>query len=64
MRSREDFARIRSLARWLIASHGRGAEAMALAVVATLIDNGQLDYAAFWLQVASLVGSMMGTGGT
>jgi hypothetical protein len=63
MRYREDFARVRSLARWLIASHGRGAEAIALAVAATLVEHGQLDYAALWLQVASLVGSMMGSGG-
>ena len=63
MRYREKFPRVRSLARWLIASHGKGAEAIALAVVATLVDNGQLDYAALWQQVASLVSSMMGSGG-
>lgn len=63
MRYREDFARVRSLARWLIASHGKGAEAIALAVAATLVEQGQFDYAALWLQVASLVGSMMGSGG-
>jgi hypothetical protein len=63
MRYREDLARVRSLARWLIASHGRSAEAIALAVVATLVDNGQHDYAALWQQVASLIGSLMGSGG-
>jgi hypothetical protein len=63
MRSREDMARVPRLARWLIASHGKAAEATALAVVATLVDNGQLDYAALWQQVATLVSSMMGTGG-
>lgn len=62
MRYREDMARVRGLARWLIASHGKGAEAIALAVVATLVDNGQLDYAALWLKVASIVSSMLGTG--
>jgi hypothetical protein len=61
MRYREDLARVRGLARWLIASHGKSAEAIALAVVATLVDNGQLDYAALWLKVASLVSSMMGS---
>ena len=63
MRYREDLARVRSLARWLIASHGKGAEAIALAVAATLVEQGQLDYAALWQQVASLVSSMMGSGG-
>jgi hypothetical protein len=63
MRYREDLARVRCLARWLVACHGKRAEAIALAVVATLVDNGQLDYAALWQQVATLVGSMMGTGG-
>lgn len=63
MRYREDFARVRSLARWLIASHDKGAEAVALAVAATLVEQGQLDYAALWQQVASLVTSMMGAGG-
>ena len=63
MRYREDLARVHSLARWLIASHGKGAEAIALAVVATLIDNGQLDYAALWQQVAGVVSSMMGSVG-
>jgi len=63
MRCREEFARVRSLARWLIASHGKGAEAIALAVAATLVEQGQLDYAALWQQVASLVSSMMGSGG-
>jgi hypothetical protein len=63
MRYREDWARVRCLARWLVASHGKSAEAIALAVVATLVDNGQLDYAAFWQQVASLVSSMIGAGG-
>jgi hypothetical protein len=63
MRYREDLVRVRSLARWLIAAHGKGAEAIALAVVATLVDNGQLDYAALWQQVASLVSSMTGSGG-
>ena len=63
MRYREDFARVRSLARWLIASHGKGAEAIALAIAATLIEQGQLDYAALWQQVASIVGSMLGSGG-
>jgi len=63
MRYRWNLARVRSLARWLIASHGKGAEAIALAVVATLVDNGQLDYAALWQQVACLVSSMMGSGG-
>jgi hypothetical protein len=42
MRYREDLARVRGLARWLIASHGKSAEAIALAVVATLANNGQL----------------------
>jgi hypothetical protein len=63
MRYREDFPRVRRLACWLIASHGKGAEAVALAVAATLIEQGQLDYAALWRQVASLVGSIMGSGG-
>jgi hypothetical protein len=63
MRYRENLARVRSLARWLIASHDKRAEAIALAVVATLVEQGQLDYAALWQQVASLVSSMMGTGG-
>ena len=63
MRYREEFARVRSLARWLIASHGKGAEAIALAVAATLVEQGQVDYAALWQQVASLVSSMMGSGG-
>ena len=63
MRYREDLARVRSLARWLIASHGKSAEAIALAVVATLVEQGQLDYAALWQQVASLVSAMIGAGG-
>ena len=63
MRYRENLARVHCLARWLIASHGKSAEAIALAVVATLIDNGQLDYAALWQQVASVVSSMTGAGG-
>lgn len=63
MRYREDFARVRSLARWLIASHGKGAEAIALAIAATLLEQGQLDYAALWQQVASLVSFMSGSGG-
>jgi len=63
MRYREKFPRVRSLARWLIASHGKGAEAIALAVAATLVEQGQLDYAALWQQVAFLVSSMMGPGG-
>lgn len=63
MRFGGDFARVRSLARWLIASHGKGAQAIALAIAATLVEQGQLDYAALWQQVASLVGSMMGSGG-
>ena len=62
MRSRENPARVRNLARWLVASHGKGAGAIALAVVATLVDNGQLDYAALWLQVASAVSSILGSG--
>jgi hypothetical protein len=63
MRSRENFARVRRLARWLIAAHGKGAEAIALTVAATLVEQGQFDYAALWQQVASLVGSMLGSGG-
>jgi hypothetical protein len=63
MRYRENLARVCSLARWLIASHGKGAEAIALAVAATLVEQGQPDYAALWQQVASLVSSMMGSGG-
>jgi len=63
MRSREDFARVRRLARWLIAAPGTGAEAIALTVAATLVEQGQFDYAALWQQVASLVGSMLGSGG-
>jgi hypothetical protein len=62
MRLREHPARVRGLARGLIASHGKSAEAIALAVVATLVENGQLDYAALWQQVASLVSAMIGTG--
>jgi hypothetical protein len=62
MRHREDFARVRRLARWLIASHGKGAEAVALTVAATLVEQGQFDYAALWQQVASLVGSIIGSG--
>jgi mannose/fructose-specific phosphotransferase system component IIA len=60
MRYREDFARVRSLARWLIACHGKSAEAIALAIAATLVEQGQFDYAAVWQQVASLVNSMVG----
>ena len=63
MRYRENFARVRSLARWLIASHGKRAEAIALAIAATLVEQGQLDYAALWQKVASLVSTMAGSGG-
>ena len=62
MRYGDDPVRVRCLARWLVASHGKGAEAIALAVVATLVDTGQLDYAAMWQQVASLVSSLIGSG--
>jgi hypothetical protein len=63
MRYRDDPVRVHSLARWLVASYGKGAEAIALAVVATLIDNGQLDYAELWQQVARFVGTLIGGGG-
>ena len=62
MRYGDTPVRVRCLARWLIASYGKGAEAVALAVVATLVDTGQLDYAALWQQVASIVGSIVGSG--
>ena len=62
MRYGDDPVRVRCLARWLVASHGKGAEAIALAVVATLVDTGQLDYAAMWQQVASIVSSLIGSG--
>ena len=63
MRYGGDFARVRSLARCLIASHGKGAEAIALAIAATLVEQGQFDYAALWQQVATLIGSIVGSGG-
>ena len=62
MRYGEDPVRVRCLARWLVAAHGKRAEAIALTVVATLVETGQLDYAALWRQVASIVGSMIGSG--
>ena len=62
MRYGDNPVRVRCLARGLVASHGKGAEAIALAVVATLVDTGQLDYAAMWQQVASLVSSLIGSG--
>ena len=62
MRSREDMRARPSPGPLADRLSRQAAEATALAVVATLVDNGQLDYAALWQQVATLVSSMMGTG--
>jgi hypothetical protein len=63
MYCRSEPARIRDLAQWLIASHGRAAQVVALAIVATLLDSGQIDYAQLWQQVAQIVGTVGGSGG-
>ncbi|HEY3919887.1 MAG TPA: hypothetical protein VGL83_19000 [Stellaceae bacterium] len=60
MRYREEPARVKALARGLIAAYGKGAGAVALAIAATLIDNGLLDYAQIWQQVATLIGGGSG----
>ena len=52
-------ARTRQLARVLISAHGRSAEAVALATVATLMESGQLDYAELWQQVARAVSTIL-----
>jgi hypothetical protein len=46
-----------------ISLFGKAAVAAALAVAATLIDHGLLDYAALWQQVAQVAGNLLGTGG-
>jgi hypothetical protein len=48
------------LAQNLIAAYGKDAGAVALAIAATLIDNGLLDYAQLWNQVAQLIGGGSG----
>jgi hypothetical protein len=60
MRYREQAARTNSLAQNLIAAYGKDAGAVALAIAATLIDNGLLDYAQLWNQVAQLIGGGSG----
>jgi hypothetical protein len=63
MRYREKPVRVSYLAQWLVASYGKGAEAVALAVAATLIDNGQVDYAEMWQQIARIVSTLIGPSG-
>lgn len=55
MRIREDSTRAKALAQALIAAYGKGAGVTALAIAATLIDNGLIDYAQLWQQVANLL---------
>jgi hypothetical protein len=52
-------ARVGCLARALIASHGRSAQAIALATAAVLLENGQGDFAVVWQQVARVVGNLL-----
>ena len=56
MRTLEESTRAKALARALIAAYGKGARMTALAIAATLIDNGLIDYAQLWQQVANLLG--------
>lgn len=56
MGNREKPARVNALAQGLIAAYGTRASAIALAIAATLIDNGLIDYAQLWQQVANLIG--------
>ena len=56
MRTLEESTRAKALAQGLIAAYGKGASVIALAIVATLIDNGLIDYAQLWQQVANLIG--------
>lgn len=58
MRDRESPARVHGLARWLVARYGR----QAAAIAATLVDNGQIDYAQMWQQVARLASTLLGSG--
>jgi hypothetical protein len=51
--------RARSVARALIASHGRSAQAIALATAAVLLENGQGDFAVLWQQVARVVSTLL-----
>jgi hypothetical protein len=52
-------ARARCVARALISSHGRSAQAIALATAAVLLENGQGDFAVLWQQVARVVGTLL-----
>ncbi len=52
-------ARAKDVARALIAAHGRGAQAIALATAAVLLENGQGDFAILWQQVARVVSTLL-----
>ncbi|HUK60819.1 MAG TPA: hypothetical protein VLV50_16425 [Stellaceae bacterium] len=51
--------RAKRVARALIASHGRSAQAIALATAAVLLENGQGDFAMLWQQVARAVSTLL-----
>ncbi len=51
--------RAKCVARALVASHGRSAQAIALATAAVLLENGQGDFAVLWQQVARVVGALL-----
>ena len=56
----DSMAHVRRLARSLIASHRKGALAVALATAAALLSMGQIEYAEVWQQVASAISVMLG----
>lgn len=62
MRYREKPERVRRLAQSLVVTYGGNASAIALAIVATLIESGLGDYAELWQQVASSVTTLLGPG--
>lgn len=56
MHYREEPERTKTLAQMLVARYGTSAATTALAIAATLIDSGLLDYAQLWQNVATLLG--------
>lgn len=59
MGDRAESVRVRSLARCLISTYGKGAQGVALAVAATLLAQGQIDYAELWQQAAQFIGALL-----
>ena len=51
--------RAHRIARSLVFSHGRMAEQIALATAAFLLQQGQIDYAELWQQVAQFAQSLL-----